>query len=297
MRSGAAPGRGARGSPIPPESWRPPPVLSLCHTTRGHEATELGTWGGVRPGEHPCPMGGSCPSAPGVGGGTVPGHPLGHGAGDEEHGAGDVGRMAGDRGHMVRDIGKGTWNMGQEAWDKWQGARDTGKGTRDTGHGEGTWGGDMCHMAGPWDVAHIPSPATCSGLSTPRCQQGGAAPPRGHLYWAYWAYWERHQGLCTLGMSRMRPAQAAPAEGSPHLPEHPPEPCGPPQPHREGGCSDLGALPCSPTPLLGSPFTRLGGDPWEGAQPGPCPVYGRFFWGGGNIFLALVGKYWRGGES
>lgn len=177
VRSGAAPGRGARGSPIPPESWRPPPVLSLCHTARGHEATELGTWGGVRPGEHPCPMGGSCPSAPGVGGGTVPGHPLGHGAGDEEHGAGDVGRMAGDRGHMVRDIGKGTWNMGQEAWDKWQGARDTRKGTRDTGHGEGTWGGDMCHMAGPWDVAHIPSPATCSGLSTPRCQQGGAAPP------------------------------------------------------------------------------------------------------------------------
>lgn len=177
--------------------------------------------------------------------------------------------------------------MGQEAWDKWQGARDTGKGTRDTGHGEGTWGGDMrqgtCAIwqgHGTWRISPALPPAR--GSAPQGASREVLLPPPQGTYWAYWAYWERRQGLCTLGMGRMRPAQAAPAEGSPHLPKHPPEPCGPPQPHGEGGCSDLGALPCSPTPLLGSPFTRLGGDPWEGAQPGPCPVCDGVFWGVGT---------------
>lgn len=197
----------------------------------------------------------------------MPGHPLGHGVGDEEYGAGDVGRMAGDRGHMVRDKGHregdvehGAGGMGQMAGGK--GRVEGEMGCREGDKGHRIWGEDMGRGHVPYGRAvgrgTYPQPCHLLRAQHPKVPAGRCCPPQG-TYWAYWAYWERRQGLCTLGMGRMRPAQAGPAEGSPHLPEHPPEPCGPPQPHGGGGCSALGALRCSPTPLLGSPFTRLGG--------------------------------------
>lgn len=236
-------------------------VLSLCARRGGWHCAwaPAGTWGWGRG------VWGWGHGTHGRGQGT---HGKGHREGDVEYGAGGMGQMAGGTGHTEGDKGHRTWGG-------------------DVGRGHVPYGRAVGRGA-------YPQPCHLLGAQHPKVPAGRCCPPP---QGTYWAYWERRQGLCTLGMSRMRPAQAAPAEGSPHLPEHPPEPCGPPQLHREGGCSDLGALPCSPTPLLGSPYTRLGGDPWEGAQPGPCPVCDRFFWGGGNIFLALVGKYWRGWES
>lgn len=307
VRSGAAPGRGARGSPIPPEYWRPPPVLSLCHTTRGHEATELGTWGGVRPGEHPCPMGGSCPSAPGVGGGTVPGHPLGHGVGDEMYGAGDVGWMAGDRGHMVRDKGHregdveyGAGGMGKMAGGTGHMEGEMGRREEDKGHR--TWGGDVGRGHVPYGRAMgrgaYPQPCHLLGAQHPKVPAGRCCPPPPRALTGHTG----HTGSATRGSAPLawagcgqrRQHQQRAAPTSPNTPQSPADP---PSPMGRGDAQIWG--PCrAPRPLFwGHPLPDWGGTPGRGHSLGHALDMTDFFWGGGNIFLALVGKYWRGWES